>query len=244
MNESTGSACSEAEVAGELVFIYGHQWRGGLMMGQLNRAEIVGGGCVKGRLLSIAEQPAMVLDEGTGQVRGEVYRISQEHLEELDKIMETVAKIVGNGRCQRSRIMVSEVKLNAPPMEAWSWLWDDLEGQYQLVPSGDWLSPGATPLFTWLAFSCLVAGPLLLIAVLFVEEASISRSGTRVGTAFPSWVFTTVMVLFVTAPMAGLYSAYLAHRRKERWSGCLTLIVIALVVLLILITLSFLKRLN
>jgi gamma-glutamylcyclotransferase (GGCT)/AIG2-like uncharacterized protein YtfP len=197
----------------------------------MNQAEIVGGGWAPGRLHSIAEQPVMVRGEDVGRVLGEVYRVGMDHLEELDRIMETVAAIVGNGRCRRVRVVVSEVKLNHPPMEAWTWQWEDLEGQHPTLSSGDWLNPGLAPLFTFIAFSCLLLIPVLSVALPLVYYTSRTKGTTPV----PPLVSYVVVGLMVGAPVAGLYAAYLAHRRKERWSGCLLLIVIALAGLLLIL---------
>jgi gamma-glutamylcyclotransferase (GGCT)/AIG2-like uncharacterized protein YtfP len=203
----------------------------------MNDSEIFGGGWVAGRLLSVGEHPVMVAQEDATTVHGEVYQVSQGHLEELDRTMETVATIVGNGGCQRVRVVAREVKLNHPPMEVWTWQWHDVEGPQQIVTSGDWLNPGLAPWFTIIAFCCLVFVPSLATVTILIETAS-ARKGTASIPQLLSWIG---LGLSITSPMAGLYAAYIAHRRKERWSGCLLLIVLALAGILLILGMSLSK---
>lgn len=237
MTTSSESTSSNAEEPEELVFIYGHQWRAGLLVGKINHDGIVGGGVVEGQLVVLGGHPVMAAVKGGGTVRGETYRVPRGQLQEFDRLMESIVPPEGSGRCRRVRVMVYEVKLNQPPMEAWTWRWENLQGQHPVISSGDWLNPGLAPVFTFIALCCLVSFPMLAAAVPLLHTLSRAKGTTPV----PPLVSWALLGLTVAAPMAGIYAAYLAHRRKERWSGCLFLIVLGLVILLIILGMGLAK---
>lgn len=235
MSDYTGSANSEVEGASELVFIYGHQWRDGVMTGKLNHAEPVGGGVVPGRLLSMSNFPVMVSDDGDGKVRGEVYRVNGDLLEQLDGIMQEVAALIGNGSCHRGKVMAAEVRGNDPPIEVETWLWEDIEGPQELVTSGDWLDRRASPWFTLIALGCLVAcflTPVMLVVFY-------PRGPLPPGVELSMWILSILMLL---APFAGLGSAWFAHRRSEKMSGCLLFIIAGLLISSLLVLLAVSER--
>ncbi|QJE95297.1 gamma-glutamylcyclotransferase family protein [Luteolibacter luteus] len=209
---------------GELVFIYGHQWRDGVMTGKLNHAEPVGGGVVSGRLLSMSNFPVMVSDDGEGKVRGEVYRVHGDLSAELDGIMQEVARLIGNGSCRRGKLMAAEVRGNDPPIEVWTWLWENVEGPQELVASGDWLDRRAPPWFTSIALGCLFAFFLTPLAVLLQPRPP---APAPPGGEIFAWL---LMILALLAPFVGLGAAWFAHRRSERMSGCLLFIVAGLMI--------------
>ena len=225
---------------GELVFIYGHQWHDGLLVGRTDPERIVGGGLVEGQLVAVGGHPVMIAVKGAGSVRGETYRLTRGQLEEFDKLLEGIMPPDVNSCCHRVRAMVRDVKLNHPPIEAWTWQWEIPEEQYPVVTSGDWLNPGLSPLFTIIAFCCLAAFPFIIVAETMME---VHFHRTPRALPFPSWVSWALLGLTFTSPMAGLYAAYLAHRRRERLSGCLLLIVIGLVVILLMLGVGLAKAL-
>jgi inhibitor of KinA len=69
------------------IFVYGTLQRGGANdITKLNPTPVwIGHGCIRGRLFDLGHCPAFVLDESGGLVWGEVYEISREHFEALNK---------------------------------------------------------------------------------------------------------------------------------------------------------------
>lgn len=216
---------------GELVFIYGHQWHDGLLVGRIDLDGIVGGGLVEGQLVAVGGHPVMIAVKGAGCVRGETYRITRAQLEEFDKLLESIMPPDASVRCHRVRVMVRDVKLNHASIEAWTWQWEIPEGQYPVATSGDWLNPGLAPVFTIIALCCLILVPVLgaVVPLLFYMGRA------KAATALSSITLWTMSGFMMATPVAGLYGAYLAHRRRERLSGCLFLIVIGLIVLLVML---------
>ncbi|QJE95296.1 gamma-glutamylcyclotransferase family protein [Luteolibacter luteus] len=213
----------------ELVFLYGHQCRDGMMASKLDRAVQVGLGTARGSLLSVAGLPVMVSGDGLGKVRGDVYRVNRKLLDELDEIMAEAARIVGNGNCRRKRITVIEVRYDRPPMEVWVWQWEDLEGPQELISSGDWVDRQATPWFTFIALTCLLTCTLIPGVISTAAAPSVPGFAAL-------WV--SLVILALLAPLAGLAAVYIARRRTERLSGFLMVIEVGLLLVLVLVLLQ------
>jgi gamma-glutamylcyclotransferase (GGCT)/AIG2-like uncharacterized protein YtfP len=81
-------AAGSGRRAGTEVFVYGSLKRGGRLHRYLERAEFLGAGATEPgwTLYNVGAFPAMVREEGTAGVIGEVFRVDEETLRRLDAV--------------------------------------------------------------------------------------------------------------------------------------------------------------
>lgn len=121
----------------EVLFVYGALRKGASNDWRMKSARWLGPAKVAGTLVKIDWYPGLVLGEG-GLVKGEVYEVSSELLAELDAF-EGIGEIEDrNGEYHRIR---AEVILNGEPQDVWIYEWLKGISGYQIVASGDWLTP-------------------------------------------------------------------------------------------------------
>jgi gamma-glutamylcyclotransferase (GGCT)/AIG2-like uncharacterized protein YtfP len=120
----------------EPVFVYGTLRRGGSNHFRMNGAEFVGGGGIAGKIFRIDWYPGLVCG-GESAVKGELYRVSEEHLRALD-VFEGI--VPGEGESREYRRVKVEVTLDSGEKEsAWAWEWiGDLSSALE-CETGDWL---------------------------------------------------------------------------------------------------------
>lgn len=124
------------------LFIYGTLRRGGSNHFRMDGAEFVGGGRIPGRIYKIDWYPALVCD-GAGEVKGELYRVSEEHLLALD-VFEGIVPEEGES-CGYRRVKV-EVTLDSGEKEsAWVWEWIGDFSSALALDTGDWLGYEPNP---------------------------------------------------------------------------------------------------
>lgn len=126
----------------EPVFVYGTLRRGGSNHFRMNGADFVGGGGIAGKIFRIDWYPALVCG-GAGEVKGELYRVCEEHLRALD-VFEGI--VPGEGESREYRRVKVEVTLDSgEKASAWVWEWIG-----DLIPAvalgtGDWLEHEPNP---------------------------------------------------------------------------------------------------
>lgn len=124
------------------LFIYGTLRHGGSNHFRMEGAEFLGAGRIAGRIYKIDWYPALVCG-GAGEVMGELYLVSEEHLRALD-VFEGIAPEEGESRGYR-RVKV-EVTLDSGEKEsAWAWEWIGDLGSALECDTGDWLGYEPNP---------------------------------------------------------------------------------------------------
>ena len=124
------------------LFIYGTLRRGGSNHFRMEGAEFVGGGRIAGRIYKIDWYPGLVCDVA-GEVKGELYRVSDEHLRALDEF-EGIVPEEGES-CGYRRVKV-EVTLDSGEKEsAWVWEWIGDFSSALALDTGDWLGYEPNP---------------------------------------------------------------------------------------------------
>ena len=119
----------------ELLFVYGALRKGASNDWRMKDARWLGSAEVLGTLVKIDWYPGLVLT-GERPVKGEVYEVETELLEELDHFEGVGEGSERNGEYQRIRVTVS---LEGGPVDVWIYEWlKGIEG-YEIVESGDWL---------------------------------------------------------------------------------------------------------
>lgn len=86
-----------------LVFVYGSLLRGLHLHGYLDNSRFVGEATITGCLKDLGHFPALVLDEGDGRVAGEVYAVTADTLNSLDRV-EGYDRVSDRGMYQRRTV--------------------------------------------------------------------------------------------------------------------------------------------
>lgn len=86
-----------------LVFVYGSLLRGLHLHGYLDNSRFVGQATIAGSLRDLGHFPALVLDEGDGRVAGEVYAVTADTLNSLDRV-EGYDRVSDRGMYQRRTV--------------------------------------------------------------------------------------------------------------------------------------------
>ncbi|MFC7335775.1 gamma-glutamylcyclotransferase [Haloferula chungangensis] len=121
-----------------LVFVYGTLRRGASNAFRMEGAEWLYPGFVKGRLYKVDWYPAVVLDETGGKVEGELWRVSEDQLRELDAFegdeYRRTKVTVFSGHSARA---VNE--WDGDQTEAWIWEWKGEVDSLEWMESGNWM---------------------------------------------------------------------------------------------------------
>ncbi|MFK7850097.1 MAG: gamma-glutamylcyclotransferase [Akkermansiaceae bacterium] len=124
------------------VFVYGTLRRGGSNHFRMEGADFVGAGTIKGSIYMIdwnpqLTYPALVLDD-KGLVKGELYRVGEEHLAALD-VFEGIG--VDSWRNDEYRRVETTVYLDSGlEEESWIWEWNSTVQNAARLDDGDWLA--------------------------------------------------------------------------------------------------------
>ncbi|MCW1913556.1 gamma-glutamylcyclotransferase [Luteolibacter sp. GHJ8] len=196
----------------ELVFVYGTLRSGAPDAVRMVDMEWVGNGRAKGVLYSIDSRPALVYvhDEGWNVV-GEIHRASVASLRELDEFHGIPSGESSGSHYRRVRRSIVSSRSYSERHEVWLWEWTGGMEDKVKIRSGNWMEvaiPRTTPIMTWVAFGCLLAGPLMLFAYLYFVWDPMGSSD--------DFIENVVMVLSLASPFAGCLAVYLAGRRRER----------------------------
>ena len=116
-----------------LIFIYGTLRCGGRAHHLMDGAEFVGDGAIAGRLVHVDQYPGLIHD-ARKRVKGELYRVNQDQLKELDRYE----------GCSESPPLYTresvEVELeNSEKLTAGVYLFQQLQAHHEAIESGDWL---------------------------------------------------------------------------------------------------------
>jgi len=116
-----------------LIFIYGTLRRGGRAHHLMAGAEFLSDGTIQGRLVHVDQYPGLIRDS-EHRVKGELYRVSDELIKELDHFegcfespihytRESVEVLLGNGESQEADVYVFQ----------------QLKPHHERIESGDWI---------------------------------------------------------------------------------------------------------
>lgn len=187
---------------------------------------------VRGRLHYLELFPGLVLDRREGEVRGELFEVTAEHLEALDEFEGAAFERLEHETLRDSGEL---------PSRAWIWTYRGEVKEEQRIERGDWLDfvrPRTTPLFVWIAWSPVI---FLLMGIL---SASFMRDPfSNLGSPIGWWAF---LALTLTAPAVMVGGGLLAIKRRERAEGCAALAVflgiVGLTILGLLLVVGLLSR--
>jgi gamma-glutamylcyclotransferase (GGCT)/AIG2-like uncharacterized protein YtfP len=188
-------------------------------------AEFLAMGTVPGTLYRLPGGPGLVSGELTEpRVTGEVYRVSPDHLQRLDKLDGGDPEVKARDERHRTQVLVHSLANAEESWEAWAWEWTGAVDPVQWVRSGDWMDEERPrlperlrlyPWFTLIGLICLVSCPLWLVG------ASIPASHYKVPRA---WYIDDAMAIGgLLSPFAAAFALWLARHRGERDGlfGCL-----------------------
>lgn len=203
----------------ELVFVYGTLRRGGSNAFRMDGAEFVGEGFVRGKLYAISWYPGLVVEDGAGEVRGDVFRVGSDLLIALDEFEGLSAGEIEGSEYRRviTRVYLHGVSTDEG-IEAWAYEWIGSVDESTRILSGDWMDvvqPKPAPLFSSLGIVLAIAAVL---------------------NPFLYWRYDQIgimLLLWVGAPVAGVISIWVAIRRRERMSILRTLALWVCVLLLV-----------
>lgn len=213
----------------ELVFVYGSLRSGVPDAVRMVDMEWVGNGRAKGVLYSIDSRPALVYvhDEGWNVV-GEIHRVSPDLIRELDEYHGIPEQTLEGSQYKRIRRVIVSSNSYSKRYEVWIWEWNGgMEGKVK-IRSGNWMEmaiPRTTPFMTWVAFGCLLAGPLMLVASLYLGLTGASLI----------LLADIIAVLALGSPLAGCFALYLGGRRHERLRGLRLVLWLLLVIACLLV---------
>ena len=115
----------------ERVFVYGTLRPGGSNHFRLAGANFFAAATVFGRLYQIDWYPGAVLDEAADEITGEIYLISPDMLDELDRFEgDEYRRVKTQARVQ-----------DGNTVSVWIWEWLGVCDETHRITSADWLSP-------------------------------------------------------------------------------------------------------
>lgn len=115
----------------ETIFVYGTLRRGGSNHHRLRGAEFIAMATMAGRLYRIDWYPGLVADVNSGEVTGEIHRVSSSLLAALDEY---------EGPEYRRVKMEIRTTHEEPTCRAWVWLWNGPVDESRRIAGGDWLA--------------------------------------------------------------------------------------------------------
>lgn len=127
---------TKSDTASELVFVYGTLRRGASNACRMAGAEFMGRAVVAGDLYRIDWYPGLVTG-GCGRVVGEIYRVDEGALRELDRY-EGIPEGESEGQEYR-KVRVEAVLDGAGSREVLVYEWKGMTDAASRIPDGDWL---------------------------------------------------------------------------------------------------------
>lgn len=193
------------------MFVYGTLRKGASNAFRMEGAEFVREGVVKGRLYKIDWYPGLILDPHAGLVCGEIWKVCEQKLRELDEFEGLANGDSSSGEYRRVRTKV-ERRWGGEELESWVWEWNRSPGLKRPIPSGDWLDQGsAVDWGTYKTMGCLgVAGiPIGSIYLFGIAERVIPIS---MPPSIPTLLFCLALVL---TGILGRFCASQSERQAE-----------------------------
>ena len=124
----------------QLVFVYGTLRRGGSNAFRMDGAEFVSPGRIEGSLYKISWYPGLVPGEGTGWVKGDIFKVGPGQLRALDEFEGLSAGEIEGSEYRRVEVPVwLEDGRGNEPLLAWAYRWIGPIEERNRVLSGDWL---------------------------------------------------------------------------------------------------------
>jgi gamma-glutamylcyclotransferase (GGCT)/AIG2-like uncharacterized protein YtfP len=208
--------------------VHGRLYHIGSGLGLVSDGKLV----VRGRMHYVQLFPGLVLDHREGEVRGELFEVTAEHLAALDEFEGTAFE-----RLEHETLRYS----GGLPSRAWIWTYRGEVKEEQRIKGGDWLDfvcPRTTPVFVWIAWS-----PVLFLLVGILSASLMRGSFTNLGSPI-GWRAFPALTLIAPAVMVG--GGLLAIKRRERAEGCAALAVflgiVGLTILGLLLVAGLLSR--
>jgi gamma-glutamylcyclotransferase (GGCT)/AIG2-like uncharacterized protein YtfP len=137
------ACCAQHVMQNEYIFVYGTLRRActtGAHQTYLANTEFVGSAKVRGKLYRVSYYPALVLDDSTGWVFGEVYRLSSnEQLQRLDAYEECTYPSQPDQEYQRKKIEV--MTDTGTSLTTWIYSYQHPIAGLEEIASGDFLNP-------------------------------------------------------------------------------------------------------
>lgn len=128
---------------GEWLFVYGtlrRDCKSGAHATYLAGAEFIDRARINGKLFRVSYYPALVLDESSDWVTGEVYQLaSPEQLARLDAYEECTYPALSGQEYQRVQVQVKTAAGNY--LSAWVYAYQHSCEKLELIASGDFLNP-------------------------------------------------------------------------------------------------------
>jgi gamma-glutamylcyclotransferase (GGCT)/AIG2-like uncharacterized protein YtfP len=102
----------------------------------LSQASFCGTASVAGQLVSLGAYPALILnDYANSQVKGEIFKITENDLKKLDEYEEIDPRSNHN---QYQRIQKEIIAESGIHYSAWIYALNNNDGDYEIIESGDW----------------------------------------------------------------------------------------------------------
>ncbi|MGB6221598.1 gamma-glutamylcyclotransferase family protein [Haloferula sp.] len=198
---------------GHLVFVYGTLRRGASNAFRMEGAEWMYPGFVRGLLYRVDWYPAIVLSDEGGMVAGELWRVDDEKLRDLDafegeEYRRTRVTVFSGNSIHKGNEWEGE------QTEAWIWEWKGETKLLERILSGDWIdieAPGAPRICTSMGCLSLLALPIGGGAIAAFLENLIGWNDL-VGKVYSG-------VILLAAPVLALSLVQMADRRRERGQG-------------------------
>ncbi len=204
---------SAPDAGSELVFVYGTLRRGASNACRMEGARFVETGKLRGRLYRIDWYPGLVLDAEAGWVMGDLFRVSPEHLRQLDGYEGLAEGEIQGSEYRRVVAGVHSADFPGFPRGAWVWEWIGPIDRERMIVSGDWMDveqPRRAPWFTAISGICLLAFPAGI-----VMGAAVSYSGS----ALEEIAEVMFLIGALLSPFLAFWAGYLANRRREGMEG-------------------------
>lgn len=230
-----------SEEAGELVFVHGALRRGGPEAFRMDGAVFLSRGTVPGTLYRLGDGPVLVSgDETSRRVTGDVYRVSPDHLQNLDELEGLNPEKREQSDRRRSQVLVQGAGNQGDTWIAWAWIWNGARDPGKRIRSGDWLQeyrPGVSgklqvyPWFTMIGMICLGSFLLCLsINDLIGKDDSLLARIVPFGAAL--------------SPFAALSALWIASRRGEKDGGLFEFLVALSLIVAVVVAIGVLASVS
>lgn len=174
---------------GELIFVCGRLRPGAELGHEVSDETLLGAAIVRGKLFEIEGSPGLVLLPGASEVRGEVFRVGEERLRELDGLI--------GGPLER---VTATASMAGGEHEVWVWAYGgDFRKEKEIIPP-DWLfhrRPRRPPWFGIIAWL-----PLLVLVVSALAQGNLSSLLVFVVQRQSSWLGPGFLIMTAAAAIA------------------------------------------
>lgn len=198
---------------GHLVFVYGTLRSGASNAFRMEGAQYLYPGFVRGRLYRVDWYPAIVLSERGGMVTGELWRVDDEKLRQLDAFE--------GAEYRRNKVTVfsgnsihNGNEWEGDQIEAWIWEWQRPTNTLERIFSGNWTdveAPRPPKICTSMGCLSLLALPIGGSAIAAFIESRIAWNQLVAN------IYSGAIML--AAPVVALVLVRIADQRREEGQG-------------------------